>query len=98
MSYDAANANDDDNDAMIFPPDENNDHDIFCIISQCPDAPKRFKSAYICFVMEKMEEARANDQNDSKVASDPSNQPSQSSRTVEPNNNNNGQTLQPNLS
>lgn len=30
------------------------------LLKKAPDAPKRFKSAYICFVMEKMDDVKKN--------------------------------------
>jgi len=45
---------------------ENDEEDDHCsslkkrkLLKKAPDAPKRFKSAYICFVMDKMDDLRA---------------------------------------
>jgi hypothetical protein len=37
------------------------------LLKKAPDAPKRFKSAYICFVMDKMEEVKKSSSPDAKV-------------------------------
>ena len=37
------------------------------MLKKAPNAPKRFKSAYICFVMEKMDEVKATLPSDTKV-------------------------------
>jgi hypothetical protein len=37
------------------------------LLKKAPDAPKRFKSAYICFIGEKMEEAKSRGSSDTKV-------------------------------
>lgn len=36
-------------------------------LKKCPDAPKRFRSAYICFLSENLEKAKSNIPNDAKV-------------------------------
>ena len=40
---------------------------IKAILKKSPNAPKRFKSAYICFVTEKMDEVRSSLSSDMKV-------------------------------
>ena len=37
------------------------------LLKKAPDAPKRFKSAYICYVMEKMDETKSEHAGDIKV-------------------------------
>lgn len=41
------------------------------LLRKAPDAPKRFKSAYICYVIEKMDEAKKNLAEDVKVPFSP---------------------------
>lgn len=41
------------------------------LLKKAPDAPKRFKSAYICFVMEKMDDVKKNLPRDIKVLRNP---------------------------
>lgn len=38
------------------------------LLKKAPDAPKRFKSAYICYVMEMMEEIKNEHAGDMKVS------------------------------
>ena len=38
------------------------------LLKKAPDAPKRFKTAYICFVMEKMDGVKEKSPKDEKVA------------------------------
>lgn len=38
------------------------------LLKKAPDAPKRFKTAYICFVMEKMDGVKEESPKDEKVA------------------------------
>ena len=38
------------------------------LLKKAPDAPKRFKSAYICFVMEKMDDVKKTLPQEIKVA------------------------------
>lgn len=40
-------------------------------LKKAPDAPKRFKSAYICYVMHKMEEMKQSVEPDMKVETQP---------------------------
>lgn len=37
------------------------------LLKKAPDAPKRFKTAYICFVMEKMDIVKENSSKEEKV-------------------------------
>ena len=52
---------------MIFRFDITSYRIIYLQNTQAPDAPKRFKSAYICYVMENMDKFKEGTSNDVKV-------------------------------